>query len=140
MNLDPHREGNAEHRAGPKGGNGNVMVQCRQIVAGLLRDEPPGRVGTPRVLWRDDAGKVRTAEVTRALTLGRAPGCAVELTHQNVSWVHALLGPNESTFWIVDLSSTTGTTVNGNRVGEVISPLRSGDVIELGGFPVAFLQ
>jgi pSer/pThr/pTyr-binding forkhead associated (FHA) protein len=111
-----------------------------QIVAALAREAPVAPRDIPRVIWRDAGGTVRAVEVTRALTVGRASGCAVEISHPSVSAVHALLGPEKESFWIVDLSSAAGTTVNGVRVGEVLSPLKGGDVIELGGVPLAFVH
>ena len=139
MNLDDQKTTGGSDRPGDGTSRDAAVMARRQFVATLAREAPSGVTEVPRVIWRDLEGIVRAAEVTRALTLGRAPGCAVELGHEAVSWVHALLSPNDAEFWIVDLGSTAGTTVNGNRVGEVLSPLRSGDVIELGSFPLVFL-
>ncbi|MEM7287680.1 MAG: FHA domain-containing protein, partial [Actinomycetota bacterium] len=54
----------------------------------------------------------------------------------NVSRRHAEIRPQGTGFKVVDLGSTNGTSVNGERIAE--RQLRDGDVIEFGGTKVRF--
>lgn len=69
----------------------------------------------------------------RIVTCGRAPDNSVAFTDDgNVSRYHAEIEPRTDGFWLIDLGSSNGTTVNGRQViGEI--PLSDGDVIVLGG-------
>ncbi len=51
-----------------------------------------------------------------ALVVGRASGCDVVVDDPNVSRRHAEIRREDGAYWIVDLGSTNGVTVNGKRV------------------------
>ncbi len=70
--------------------------------------------------------------------IGRAPGVAVHLDHDTVSRKHAeiFLDPF-GRWWVRDLASTNGTTVNGERVSEHL--LRPMDRIDCGDYRLIFL-
>ena len=66
-------------------------------------------------------------------TIGRAEGNSVRLRHdRNVSRRHAQITAREDGYWLSDLTTRNGTTVNGNFV-ESEHKLAGGDVIGLGG-------
>src|SRR5678815_129125 len=66
-------------------------------------------------------------------TIGRAEGNSVRLRHdRNVSRRHAQITAREDGYWLGDLTTRNGTTVNGNFV-ESEHKLAGGDVIGLGG-------
>jgi len=66
-------------------------------------------------------------------TIGRADGNSVRLRHdRNVSRHHAQITSREDGYWLSDLTTRNGTTVNGNFV-EGEQKLAGGDVISLGG-------
>ncbi len=67
------------------------------------------------------------------LTLGREPACDVMLSDQQVSRRHAALQITSSGVSVVDLGSTNGSFVNGERL-EAQQPrlLRAGDALRLG--------
>ena len=66
-------------------------------------------------------------------TIGRAEGNGVRLRHdRKVSRRHAQISPREDGYWLSDLTTRNGTTVNGNFV-EAEHKLADGDVIGLGG-------
>jgi pSer/pThr/pTyr-binding forkhead associated (FHA) protein len=69
----------------------------------------------------------------RIITCGRAPDNTIAFPDDsNVSRYHAEIEPRGDEFWIIDLNSSNGTTVNGEVLhGE--RPLNDGDVILLGG-------
>ena len=66
-------------------------------------------------------------------TIGRAEGNSVRLRHdRNVSRHHAQITAREDGYWLSDLTTRNGTTVNGNFV-ETEHKLAGDDVIGLGG-------
>jgi pSer/pThr/pTyr-binding forkhead associated (FHA) protein len=67
------------------------------------------------------------------ITLGRASDNKISLADDsNVSRYHAEIENRSGEFWLIELGSSNGTTVNGAPV-ETEIPLQSGDVILLGG-------
>jgi pSer/pThr/pTyr-binding forkhead associated (FHA) protein len=67
----------------------------------------------------------------RPLTVGRAADADVVVADPLVSRHHARLAPRSGRLVLVDLGSTNGTLVNGQRVREsVVGP---GDRVQLGG-------
>ena len=69
--------------------------------------------------------------------IGRSEECDIALPDDSVSRVHARLDRNGEGWMLVDLGSTNGTFVNGQRVGE--APLEPGDRIEFGDVRLRFL-
>jgi hypothetical protein len=70
------------------------------------------------------------------MTLGRLATCDVTVDDRTVSREHAALVRRGGEWWIVDLGSTNGTTVNGTRAAE--QPLNPGDRIRLGEVELEF--
>lgn len=69
--------------------------------------------------------------------IGRTPGLALTLDHDTVSRKHAELFCDPfGRWWIRDLGSTNGTSVNDETVGERV--LRSGDRIGIGDYRLRF--
>lgn len=66
------------------------------------------------------------------ITLGRARGCDIELGASDVSAVHCIITRDASGLSIRDCKGRGGTHVNGERITE--SPLRDGDVLQVGSF------
>ncbi|HEU4449091.1 MAG TPA: DUF3662 and FHA domain-containing protein [Gaiellaceae bacterium] len=52
----------------------------------------------------------------RTVVLGRSRDCDITVDDANVSRQHAEVRHEDGAYWIVDLGSTNGTTVNGKRV------------------------
>ena len=52
----------------------------------------------------------------RAVVVGRSSGCDIVVDDPNVSRRHAEIRRTDGAYWIVDLGSTNGLTVNGKRV------------------------
>jgi hypothetical protein len=79
----------------------------------------------------------RVHQVTsRRVVLGRSRECDVRLDDGNVSRRHAELVQEGATYWLVDLGSTNGTELNGERVER--GKLADGDRITLGSTDVVF--
>ena len=72
----------------------------------------------------------------RRVVLGRSRECDIQLNDANVSRKHAEVRQEGATYWVVDLDSTNGTEVNGERVER--AKLSDGDRITLGGTDVVF--
>lgn len=70
------------------------------------------------------------------VTIGRLSESTLVVDDPNVSRSHAEIRPQGTGFRIVDLASTNGTRVNGERVGE--RQLADGDRIEVGPLVVRF--
>jgi len=66
----------------------------------------------------------------RHVVLGRSQECEIRLADPNVSRRHAEVRQEDATYWLVDLGSTNGTLVNGERVERV--RLSDGDRITVG--------
>lgn len=71
------------------------------------------------------------------VTIGRDPACEVVLAGERVSRRHCLVRAVLSGGEIVDLDSANGTLVNGAPLKAGTLVLRDGDVIEVGGVPLA---
>ncbi len=65
------------------------------------------------------------------LIIGRSHRCDVILTSPDVSRRHARLLFRDGSWFVQDLESTNGTTVNGTRVGRC--RLEPGDKLGVGG-------
>ncbi len=94
---------------------------------------PVPRPSTPtaRLQVRDAAGGSRTVAIGAGLTIGRAVDNDVVLRDERVSRHHGRIAGRRGTLVYVDLASTNGSEVNGQRVNEVV--LGAGDVIRVGG-------
>jgi hypothetical protein len=82
--------------------------------------------------WNGASHEVKS----RRVVIGRSRDCDIQLADANVSRRHAELRQEGASFWIVDLASTNGIEVNGQRVKR--AKLRSGDTITLGSTEVTF--
>ena len=65
------------------------------------------------------------------------PECTITLHDANVSRNHAEVRPSDSGYVLVDLGSTNGTKVNGQRVTE--RELHDGDTITFGATTLTFV-
>ena len=81
------------------------------------------------------AGKTRTITAPRAV-LGRSRECDVRVADADISRKHAEIRHEDEAWWIVDLGSTNGTTVNGRRAKR--ERLHDGDRIALGSTEIVF--
>ena len=70
-------------------------------------------------------------KVDSAITIGRDPGCDIPLIDDTVSTLHAQLTYHHSQWWLEDLSSTNGTTLN-QTVVTMPTVLTAGDEIKCG--------
>lgn len=62
-------------------------------------------------------------------SVGRRPGCSLQLNYKTISGNHAELRLDNEQLWVIDLNSTNGTYVNGRRITES-TPLREEDLLQ----------
>ena len=62
-------------------------------------------------------------------SVGRRPGCSMQLNYKTISGNHAALTVANEQLWVTDLNSTNGTYVNGRRISD-LTPLREEDLIQ----------
>ena len=62
-------------------------------------------------------------------SVGRKPGCGLQLNNRTVSGHHADLYLDRGQMWVLDRQSTNGTYVNGRRITEA-TPLREEDLLQ----------
>ncbi len=72
----------------------------------------------------------------RRVVIGRSKECDIKLSDPNVSRRHAELRQEGSAYWLVDLDSTNGSAVNGQRTAR--AKLESGDTITIGSTDLLF--
>lgn len=71
------------------------------------------------------------------VTIGRMPECTITLHDANVSRNHAEVRPSDDGYVLVDLGSTNGSKVNGQRVTE--RALHDGDTLTFGATTLTFV-
>lgn len=62
-------------------------------------------------------------------SVGRRPGCSMQLNFKTISGNHAELTVENNQLWVTDLNSTNGTYVNGCRIAEP-TPMREEDLLQ----------
>jgi hypothetical protein len=81
-------------------------------------------------------GGKRREITSRRIVIGRSKDCDVQLADPNASRRHAELRQEGSAYWLIDLDSTNGSSVNGHRTTR--AKLDSGDVITIGSTDLLF--
>jgi Protein of unknown function (DUF3662)/FHA domain len=81
-------------------------------------------------------GGKRHELANRSLVLGRSRDCDISVDDPNVSRRHAEIRHEDGAYWIVDLGSTNGVTVNGERVKR--AKLEPDDSVVLGTTELRF--
>ena len=92
-----------------------------------------GQVTVPRitVVTGPDAGRTLDGQEDEPLTIGFAPGNALELTDRTVSRFHVEIGVAAGGFVVRDLRSTNGTWVGTTRIHEAV--VVPGTTLHVGG-------
>lgn len=139
------------------GSTNGTFVNEQRVNEAELDDGDILRVGDPQGNWvrltfhdpaaaraSRPAGQDRTIVIGAAqpgaatsLSIGRNPASEIPLQAPNISWQHARLDQTAQGSVLVDLGSTNGTFVNGQRIS---TPhlLRKDDVIQIGPFRFLF--
>lgn len=72
------------------------------------------------------------------MVIGRGRSADIMLAEPTISRAHAAVGYDENGFFVQDLGSTNGTSVNGTR--ETRTALKNGDEIQMGKLIFCFHQ
>ncbi|HEX8706955.1 MAG TPA: FHA domain-containing protein [Pyrinomonadaceae bacterium] len=90
---------------------------------------------TTFIVTRDDKAEAAKTLVTEGLRIGRLPECDIVLNHPTVSRLHAGINELGGRFYIVNLSGSNATTLNGRVVPfDAADALAAGDILQLGPF------
>ena len=93
---------------------------------------PPPPPGLSSVVVHVDGKKPRSVAVTGpSLVIGRAPECELQIDDTYVSQQHARIFAKDGSWFVEDLGSTNGTTVNDQRLGGP-AMVQPGDRIRVG--------
>jgi hypothetical protein len=96
----------------------------------------PEELGVERELVTLDADGTQHAVDKRTVLIGRSKDCDIRLADPNVSRRHAEVRQEGTTYWIVDLDSTNGVSVNGRP--QKRAKLEHEDRITLGSTELVF--
>ena len=122
----------------------DVVPQARPSETRIYRPTVTEAV-TPEAAEDDDLARAPAAVVVggtrrelddRVLVVGRSRDCDITVDDANVSRRHAEIRHEDGAYWIVDLGSTNGITVDGKRVER--ARLEPGPEILLGTTEVRF--
>jgi adenylate cyclase len=91
-----------------------------------------------KMAWLEIKGEERIP-VSGLCTFGRTPGNTIVLPTSKISRRHAMIHEQGGEFWVVDLGSTNGIEINGERVTHPV-PLRDGDHIQMPSTSYTFRQ
>jgi hypothetical protein len=94
--------------------------------------------GLSLVVRSGAAAGARTQLKGARVTAGRLSSCDLTIDDPTVSREHAAFVRRGEVWWVVDLGSTNGTTVNGARAAE--HPVTPGDRVELGDAVVELVE
>ncbi|MBP1467135.1 DUF3662 and FHA domain-containing protein [Candidatus Chloroploca sp. M-50] len=109
-------------------------AETTQIISGV---GPAGQRRTHALLLLQSPHGPQPIEIqSTGVSLGRGLDNDIILEDARVSRHHVQLRYRQRRFWLLDLESTNGTFVNGERIAE--KELRDGDVISLGGLELTF--
>ena len=97
--------------------------------AGLVLLEAANASVAPGTIFRLDADSI----------IGREAGVTVAIDDPRVSARHAELSFRHDQWWLRDLGSSNGTTLNGQSVHSVVA-VRSGDVLQCAAVRLKFVE
>jgi len=112
-----------------------LKLQSDELMGAKLREVVRAKY-RPALIVMSGETVGKRVNVQGNLLIGRDSGSALVLPDPGVSARHAMLEDRGGTWTLVDLRSTNGTFVNGNRITEV--ELKAGDKIAFGSSIVRF--
>lgn len=91
------------------------------------------------VITRDELNQDSVTLVTEGVRVGRLPECEVSLNHPSVSRLHAGINYIAGRFFLINLSRSSSTTLNGRLIApDEAEALADGDVLQIGPFFLNF--
>lgn len=135
--LEVGEFGIATRMASIEGAPEGVPAQAAPGATMVYRpEEDPEPVGAPAQAPALTVDGARHELAHGRALLGRSKECDVRISDPNVSRRHAEVRQEGSTYWVVDLDSTNGVLVNGQR--QKRAKLDDGDKITLGSTDIVF--
>jgi FhaA, N-terminal domain/FHA domain len=131
--VQPKGEETPEPAAEP---GATMIYKPRPPAAQETEAVSPEELGMEREIAVLTADGERHEVVKRRVVLGRSKDCDVQIHDPNVSRRHAELRQEGAGYWIVDLGSTNGIEVNGERTKR--AKLSDGDTVKLGSTSIVF--
>jgi len=113
-----------------------IISVSRQFGPRLRRAARPLRL---QVVRSEALVPGQSYDVPDEVTIGRAPGCTVNLPDVYVSDVHATVRRIGDTCTVNDLGSRNGTYVNGRRI-QSPTRLKKGDALQVGQTTLELVQ
>ncbi|HKC65524.1 MAG TPA: FHA domain-containing protein [Pyrinomonadaceae bacterium] len=90
---------------------------------------------TTFIIVREDRAEDAKTLVTEGLRIGRLPECDIVINHPTVSRLHAGINEIGGRFYILNLSGSNATTINGRVIPfDEAEALASGDTVQIGPF------
>ncbi len=89
------------------------------------------------ILFVEDYGRTRTVRLPTPITIGRSPHATLVVSDAQVSRLHAQIDYSDGQLCVRDLDSRNGTLLNARPI-DVVTALRTGDVIDVGTTRVRF--
>ena len=100
--------------------------------------ESPDELGVAREVVALTADGARHEVDKRRMLIGRSKECDLQLADPNISRRHAEIRQEGAGYWLIDLDSTNGMFVNGERVKR--AKLENGDRITIGSTDLVFTR
>jgi hypothetical protein len=115
---------------------GATMVYRPKAPPGETEAASPAELGVEPEVVSLTVDGARHVVDKRRVVIGRSKECDIQIHDSNVSRQHAELRQEGTAYWLVDLESTNGTEVNGQR--EKRAKLEHGDKITIGSTELLF--
>ena len=115
---------------------GATMVYRPREPTDAAEDAPPAGLGVePEVVTLTVDGTRHVVD-KRRVVIGRGKDCDIQVPDPNASRHHAEIRQEDTAYWLVDLGSTNGTEVNGQRLKR--AKLENGDRTVVGSTELLF--
>ena len=96
----------------------------------VISGRPGGQMTDVQFYFENGPLAGQSFSISDGTTLGRADSNSLTVSEQTVSGSHAKIVLKGTAYSLVDLNSTNGTLVNGQKISEM--PIKSGDQIQFG--------
>lgn len=118
-----------------------TFVAKISYTAGLLNALPATPAVPSLVFRRPDTSATECVPVGAGLTIGRGEGCEIRFEgRQELSRKHFTVRAEGGLFFVEDLASSNGTTIDGVEGRIARRELRDGDLIRAGGIVFLFVK
>ncbi len=139
--LSPAELAALEHTARSAKLETQTLIAQLSVTAGLLNALPAAPTTPSLIFRRPLTNTVECVPVGAGVTAGRGEGCEIRFEgRQEVSRRHFAVRPVDDLFFVEDLASSNGTTVEGVAGRISRRELRDGDLIRAGGIIFLFVR